>query len=132
MEIKDKKDVKPEDRSNGNREDIIKRKVNLAKERDTRVVFARTNDTHRVLDIIRAGDRGMKILRANLGIRWKPEEAVPLILEYGAAISKLNEITAKICSMTGVRYKAPRGLDKPAGAEEEAPAAGKNVSKDVK
>ena len=91
----------------------LKRKISLAQERDTRVVITRTVDTHRVLDIVRNADRGIRILRANLLIRFKPEEAVPLLDEYQKAIEGLHHAAAKICAMAGVPYRAPRGLETP-------------------
>ncbi|MDA8090371.1 MAG: hypothetical protein M0Z61_09160 [Nitrospiraceae bacterium] len=91
----------------------LKRKVSLAQERDTRVVITRTVDTHRVLDIVRNADRGIRILRANLLIRFKPEEAVPLLDEYQKAIEGLHHAAAKICAIAGVPYRAPRGLESP-------------------
>ena len=100
----------------------LKRKVSLAQERDTRVVITRTVDTHRVLDIVRNADRGIRILRANLLIRFKPEEAVPLLDEYQKAIEGLHHAAAKICAMAGVPYRAPRGLEGP--SEEKYSKAG--------
>ena len=97
----------------------LKRKVSLAQERDTRVVITRTVDTHRVLDIVRNADRGIRILRANLLIRFKPEDAVPLLIEYQKAIEGLHLAAAKICAMAGVPYRAPRGLEGPASEDGE-------------
>ena len=97
----------------------LARKVSLAQERDTRVVITRTVDTHRVLDIIRNADRGIRILRANLLIRFKPEEAVPLLVEYQKAIEGLHLAAAKICAMAGVPYRAPRGLESSAPSDSQ-------------
>ena len=97
----------------------LKRKITLAQERDTRVVITRTVDTHRVLDIVRNADRGIRILRANLLIRFKPEDAVPLLDEYQKAIEGLHHAAAKICAMAGVPYRAPRGLEAPASGDDE-------------
>ncbi|MDA8091069.1 MAG: hypothetical protein M0Z61_12735 [Nitrospiraceae bacterium] len=104
----------------------LKRKVSLAQERDTRVVITRTVDTHRVLDIVRNADRGIRILRANLLIRFKPEDAVPLLVEYQKAIEGLHHAAAKICAMAGVPYRAPRGLEgsASAGSQEKGDKAG--------
>ncbi|MDA8171432.1 MAG: hypothetical protein M0Z48_06335 [Nitrospiraceae bacterium] len=100
----------------------LARKVSLAQERDTRVVITRTVDTHRVLDIIRNADRGIRILRATLLIRFKPEDAVPLLIEYQKAIEGLHLAAAKICAMAGVPYRAPRGLE--ASASEDSQEKG--------
>ena len=107
---------------NPSADERLKRKVSLAQERDTRVVITRTVDTHRVLDIVRNADRGIRILRANLLIRFKPEDAVPLLVEYQKAIEGLHLAAAKICAMAGVPYRAPRGLEGP--SEEKDSKAG--------
>jgi len=91
----------------------LARKVSLAQERDTRVVITRTVDTHRVLDIIRNADRGIRILRANLLIRFKSEEVVPLLDEYQKAVEGLHLAAAKICAKAGVPYRPPRGFETP-------------------
>ncbi|MDA8171786.1 MAG: hypothetical protein M0Z48_08180 [Nitrospiraceae bacterium] len=96
----------------------LARKISLAQERDTRVVITRTVDTHRVLDIVRNADRGIRILRANLLIRFKPEDAVPLLVEYQKAIEGLHHAAAKICAMAGVPYRAPRGLEGPSEGKD--------------
>lgn len=89
----------------------MERKVSLAKERDTRVVLARTNDTHRVLDIVRSADRGIRLLRANLLIRYTTDEVLPLLKEYQEAVQKLHEATEKICAKSGVTYRPPKSLE---------------------
>ena len=104
---------------NPSADERLKRKVSLAQERDTRVVITRTVDTHRVLDIVRNADRGIRILRANLLIRFKPEEAVPLLDEYQKAIEGLHLAAEKICKKAGVPYRAPRGLESPASEDNQ-------------
>lgn len=89
----------------------MERKISFAKERDTRVVLARTNDTHKVLDIVRSADRGIRIIRANLLLRYSVEEVVPLLEEYKEAVQKLHEATQKICALTGVTYRPPKGFE---------------------
>ena len=96
----------------------LARKVSLAQERDTRVVITRTVDTHRVLDIIRNADRGIRLLRANLLIRYRSEEVVPLLDEYQKAVEGLHIAAAKICSKAGVPYRAPRGFETPPAVGE--------------
>ena len=88
----------------------MERKITFAKERDTRVVFARTNDTHTVLNIIKDADRGIRLARANLLIRYSIEEVLPLLAEYQEAVQKLHEAALKICALTGVPYRPPKGL----------------------
>lgn len=87
------------------------RKISLAQERDSRVVLVRTNDTHRILDIVRGADRGVRLIRANLLIRYQPEEVLPLLQEYQEAIDRLNKTAIKICSLAGVPYRSPKGME---------------------
>ena len=100
-----------EDKGKALYEARMERKITFAKERDTRVVLARTNDTHRILDIVRSADRGIRLIRANLLIRYSTEEVLPLLAEYQEAVQKLHEATEKICALTGVPYRPPKSLE---------------------
>jgi len=91
--------------------DRIERKVSLARERDTRVIIPRTSDTPRVLDIVRSADRGIRILRNGLLIRFTTAEVLPLLEEYQKAVEALNRSAARICEMAGVPYRPPRGME---------------------
>ncbi len=93
--------------------DRLERKISLARERDTRVIITRTNDTHRILDIARQADRGVRILRNNMLIRFSIEEVSELLNQYQNAIQELHIIAFQICTKAGVPYKAPRGLELP-------------------
>lgn len=98
------------------------RKVSLAQERNTRVIIVRTTDTHRVLDIVTAADRGIRILRSSLLIKFQPEEVVPLIKSYQEAVKALHLATVEICRKAGIPYRPPRGMQVPPveGSAEEA------------
>ena len=89
----------------------IERKVSLARERDTRVIITRTSDTHRILDIVRTADRGIRILRNGLLIRFTTPEVLPLLEEYQKAVEDLNRSAARICEKAGVPYRPPRGME---------------------
>lgn len=102
------------------REERMERKLELAKDRDTRVVFARTGDTHMVLDIARQADRGIRMLRNGLLTRYKPDEALPLIEDYHKAMKALSEAARAISVMTNTPYKEPRGLDLDGVEEKKA------------
>ncbi|NPV51767.1 MAG: hypothetical protein HPY60_11320, partial [Candidatus Methanofastidiosum sp.] len=58
---------------------IVDRKVTLAKEADAWVVRARTPDSKILLRIARDADRGIRILRGGILLRFKPDEVVPLL-----------------------------------------------------
>ncbi len=96
----------------------IARKVSLAKERDTRVLIARTPDTHRILDIVRQADRGIQILRNNLLIRFTPEEVLPILDKYQGIIRDLDALTREISEKSGVPYRSPRNLEASKTASE--------------
>jgi len=89
---------------------IVDRKVTLAKEADAWVVRARTPDSRILLRIARDADRGIRILRGGILLRYKAEEVVPLLNEYFEAVKRLNEAAEKICKKAGVPYTAPREL----------------------
>ncbi len=100
----------------------IERKVSLARERDTRVIITRTSDTHRILDIIRTADKGIRILRNGLLIRFTTEQVLPLLEEYQKAVEDLNRSAARICEKAGVPYRPPKGMENQAdesAAEEK-------------
>lgn len=98
---------------NKRQEEFLARKVSLAQERDTRVVITRTFDTIRILDIIRSADRGIKMLRSKLLLRYSAEEVLPLLEKYQDAIYDLHIATHEICLKAGIPYRAPRGLSLP-------------------
>jgi len=89
----------------------IERKVSLARERDTRVIITRTSDTHRILDIVRTADKGIRILRNGLLIRFTTPEVLPLLEEYQKAMEDLNRSAARICEKAGIPYRPPRGME---------------------
>ncbi len=95
----------------------VQRKIDLAKERGTRVVIVRTIDTHFILDITRQADRVINYLRKNLLIKFNPEDVVPLLKEYNEAIKRLHEVTFKLCKFAGVAYRAPKGFEIPLDEE---------------
>ena len=103
---------------NGKMDERTERKVNLAHERNARVVFANTVDTHTILNITSALDRGMRKLRANVFTRYPVEEAAPIFEEYQEVLKAFNELTHKVCTYTGLRYRPPAGMEIPAETTE--------------
>lgn len=102
----------------GRLNDRIERKVSLARERDTRVIITRTSDTHRVLDIVRSADKGIRILRNGLLIRFTTQEVLPLLEEHQKVVEALNRSAAKICEKAGVPYRPPRGMESQADKDD--------------
>ena len=103
---------------NGKMDERTERRVNLAQERNARVVFANTGDTHRMLNVLQGLDRGMKKLRANAFTQYPVEEVLPLFQEYQSVLSDLNELAHKVCTYTGVKYRQPAGMEAPGEATE--------------
>lgn len=101
------------------REDFLARKVSLAQERDTRVVITRTLDTMRILDIVRSADRGIKMLRSKLLLKYTAAEVLPLLSQYQDAVYDLHVATHQICAKAGIPYRPPRGLTIPAADDEK-------------
>lgn len=104
---------------------IVDRKVTLAKEADAWVVRARTPDSKILLRIARDADRGIRILRGGILLRFKPDEVVPLLNEYMEVVKRLDEIAKKICQKAGVPYTSPRELQPPKIGNVEAEADAK-------
>ncbi len=90
------------------REERQQRKESLAKERDTRVIFARTKDTETILNIVRSADRAINILRRNAGLRFSFEEVGKHIEKFNAAVSAMNDATKEMCEITNIPYREPR------------------------
>ena len=93
-------------------EERLKRKQDLAGERDTRVVFARTPDTHQVLNIVSAADKAIRILRNRAGMSkdFSPQAVFELIGEFQNAVYQIHTVTKKICEKANINYKPPKSM----------------------
>lgn len=89
---------------------IMERKVNLAKEADSWVMRVRTSDSRIVLRIVKDADRGIRILRQGLLLRFNPDDVTELLEEYFEAIKLLNNAAQKICEKAEVPYTPPEAL----------------------
>ncbi|MEM4620874.1 MAG: hypothetical protein QW607_11760 [Desulfurococcaceae archaeon] len=96
----------------------MRRKVELAAQRGTRVLPVRTIDTHIILDIASQADRVINYLRKNIVIKFEPEEVVRYLREYQEAVRRLHEVTYRMCKFAGTPYRVPRGFEEP--LDEEA------------
>jgi len=96
------------------------RKVNLAKERNTRVVFARTRDTGNILNIVAAADKAVERLRSGMGYRYSVEEVANLLEEYKGIILQLSDITQKMCEKTDIPYRMPEWIKDIRGTKENS------------
>lgn len=84
--------------------------VELAKERNARVILHNTPDTYPLTDLARYADQGIRRLRNRIMISLAPKDALPLLDEYNEALIKLHTVIEKICSVTDVKYRQPRTL----------------------
>ncbi len=93
--------------------------VELAKERNARVILHNTPDTYPLTDLARYADQGIRRLRNRIMITLTPEEALPLLNAYNEALVQLHRIVAEICRLTNVRYRTPRALMQVLGEKDE-------------
>jgi hypothetical protein len=103
-------------------EEIQERKVNRAKERDTRVISTKMTDTLNVVNIMIPAEEAVKKLRLGMVYRYSIEEVGNLLEEYKSIILKLSDFTKKICEKTNTPYRTPRWIEKseePIGKEEK-------------
>lgn len=91
--------------------------VEMAKERNARVILHNTPDTYPLTDIARYADQGIRRLRNRIMISLAPKDALPLLDEYNESLIKLHTIVSKICAITNVRYRTPRALMQVLGEE---------------
>ena len=96
--------------ANGRVERTLERKLTLAKEVNSWVIQANVPETRMFLRMARDIDRAMRILRAGLMLRYKPEEVLPLFNELYEEARRLNEVVKKLCEKAGVPYREPREL----------------------
>jgi hypothetical protein len=92
-------------------EERTERKKTLAGERNTRVLFADNPDAHIMLDMTTALNRGVKILRNQLGKRIPYPIGIELLKELDETERMVHKTTQKICEAVGVRYRAPRAFE---------------------
>jgi hypothetical protein len=103
---------------NGKMDERTERKINLAQERNSRVVFANTVDTHTILNITSALDRGMRKLRANAFTQYPVQEVTSIFEEYQTALTALHNVTKRVCDYTKLTYRPPAGMGVPANTTE--------------
>jgi hypothetical protein len=97
--------------ANGRLERTLERKLTLAKEVNSWVIQANVPETRMFLRMARDVDRAMRILRAGLMLRFKPEEVLPLFNELYDEARRLNEVVKRLCEKAGIPYREPRELN---------------------
>lgn len=86
---------------------LQERKEQLAKQRETRVVFARTRDTEAVLTIAQAADRALNRLRRNAGLRYPFDKVAKYVEDYKNAILAMHRVVDDMCKYAEVPYRVP-------------------------
>ena len=82
------------------------------------MVFANTVDTHTILNITTALDRGMRKLRANAFTQYPVDEVTEIFEEYQSALTALHNVTQRVCAYTKLRYRPPAGMEAAAETTE--------------
>ena len=91
----------------------------LAKERNARVILHNVPDTYPLTTLARYADQSIRRLRNRLMITIAPEDALPLLNDYNDALVTLHSVVEKICAITNVKYRVPRGMENMLGESGE-------------
>lgn len=104
------------------------RKEQLAKQRETRVVFARTRDTEAVLAIAQAADRALNRLRRNAGLQYPFDKVAKYVEDYKNAILAMHKVVDDMCKYAEVPYRVPAWVRDQLGIQaEETGSSAENV-----
>ena len=104
--------------------------VELAKERNARVILHNTPDTYPLTDMARYADQGLRRLRNRIMISLAPKQALPLLDKYNEVLIDLHKIIEKICLITNVRYRTPKAISMLLGESEAGDAKEKEKPSD--
>lgn len=104
--------------------------VELAKERNARVILHNTPDTYPLTDMARYADQGLRRLRNRIMISLAPKQALPLLDRYNEVLIDLHTIIGKICLITNVRYRTPKAISMLLGESEAGDAKEKETASD--
>ena len=86
----------------------IYRKLQMAVEPNTRVVFQENIETQVALDIVQQMERALRNLLRR--VSRESEKVVPLITGWYRALEELNKVAEKTCEEADLPYKVPRSL----------------------
>jgi len=107
--------------------------VEMAKERNARVILCHTPDAYMLTDLTRAIDRGLRYLRDQVFTMLPLETVEPLFKEYCENVLSLYETVVKICEAVNIDYKPSRSLAKWLEAQGvKIPAVHKDAAKKAK
>ncbi len=83
---------------------MVYKKIQMATDRNSRVLLQENSDTRALLDI--AQQMEMVLDR----VSRDSETVVPLLVGWRDALLKLNDIAKKTCEIANMEYRKPRGL----------------------
>ncbi len=114
-------------------EERLQRKINIAQERDSRVVpRVKTPLGHTWCDILPQFERAFHRMQVEAGLphaKIAPEVRDEVLADMNLALELFNGATQRLFDLFDWRYRWPRGLPKPRGAEveEDLPAAAEHA-----
>ena len=109
-------------------EERLQKKINIAQERDSRVVpRVKTPLGHTWCDIVPQSERAFHKMQVEAGLphaKVSAEVREEILADMNLALELFNGATHRLFDLFGWRYRWPRGLPKPGNAEgEEEPEA---------
>lgn len=107
------------------------RRINLAKERNSRVMIVRSNDTHELFNIATSIDKAMRRLRDGMGLQYSFEDGELFIKEYNNILYDFNDYAKRICKLTNIKYKEPKIFKKKEQTEKETEKETENQEEEV-
>jgi len=84
--------------------------VEMAKQRNARVMLANTLETFVLSDLVRAADAAIKTVRSKLLITIEMEDFAETMGNYNSAILLLSETVSRLFGLYGGNYREPRGI----------------------
>jgi hypothetical protein len=82
----------------------IEKKISLAKMPYSRIIFARTPEVNRILNICSQLDKIVSLTKNRLAYKLSAEEVLPKLEELKEIIDKFEEITIKLSKDLDLKY----------------------------
>jgi len=87
---------------------MVYKKIQMATDRNSRVLLQENSDTRAALDIAQQMEMATKRLLDR--VSRDSETVVPLLVGWRDALLKLNDIAKETCEIANMEYRKPRGL----------------------
>lgn len=91
------------------RQQAIERKLELAKQYDTRVVSVKSEDVNICINLLLQTDTAIMRVRKYLGGKVNPDEGLALIKRFEEMVLEIEDITIQACELSDTRYLQNRG-----------------------